>query len=73
MGFIPRPVQELRSCQKSMLKKGKGKTLALRHAPVALKYDNDDLKFAAEPGGFQETVGGNSRDVPMAAFKLVAR
>ena len=71
MGFISRPVQELRSCLKIMLKKGEGK--AIRLPPVALKGYNDNLKFAAEPGDFQVTVGGNSRDVQMTAFKLVAR
>ena len=56
-----------------MRKKGEGKPLTLRLPLVALKGYNDNLKFAAEPGDIQVTVVGNSRDVPMAAFKLVAR
>ena len=71
MRSIPRPLQELRSCQKIMRKKDEGKPLRL--PPFALTGYNGDLKFAAEPGNFQVTVGGNSRPVPMAAFKLAAR
>ena len=73
VGSISRPVSELKGFQKVLLKKGESKTLTFRLAPDALKFYNNDLKFAAEPGDFQVMVGGNSRDVQMVAFKLAAQ
>ncbi|MGY3089390.1 beta-glucosidase [Hymenobacter sp. UYAg731] len=73
VGSISRPVSELKGFQKVLLKKGESKTLTFRLAPDALKFYNNDLKFAAEPGDFQVMVGGNSRDVQMATFKLAAK
>ena len=73
VGSISRPVSELKGFQKVMLKKGESKTLTFRLAPDALKFYNNDLKFAAEPGDFQVMVGGNSRDVQMIPFKLAAQ
>ncbi|MDB5270015.1 MAG: glycosyl hydrolase [Hymenobacter sp.] len=73
VGSISRPVSELKGFQKVMLKKGESKTLTFRLAPDALKFYNNDLKFAAEPGDFQVMVGGNSRDVQTATFKLAVK
>lgn len=70
VGSITRPVKELKGFQKVMLKKGESRTLTFRLTPEDLKFYNADLKFAAEPGDFQVFVGGNSRDVQTAAFKL---
>ncbi|AHJ97420.1 beta-glucosidase [Hymenobacter swuensis DY53] len=73
VGSISRPVQELKGFQKIMLKKGESRIVSFRLTPEDLKFYNTDLKFAAEPGDFQVMVGGNSRDVQMAAFKLAAQ
>ncbi|MBO3269372.1 beta-glucosidase BglX [Hymenobacter defluvii] len=70
VGSLSRPVKELKGFQKVMLKKGESKTLTFRLSPDALKFYNNDLNFVAEPGDFQVMVGGNSRDVQMASFKL---
>ncbi|WP_210116055.1 beta-glucosidase BglX [Hymenobacter wooponensis] len=70
VGSISRPVKELKGFQKVMLKKGESRTLTFRLTPDDLKFYNTDLKFVAEPGDFQVFVGGNSRDVQMASFKL---
>ena len=70
VGSISRPVAELKSFQKVLLKKGESKTLTFRLLPEALKFYNNDLKFAAEPGEFQVMVGGNSRDVQTVPFTL---
>ena len=70
VGSISRPVKELKGFQKVMLKKGESRTLTFRLTPEDLKFYNADLQFVAEPGDFQVFVGGNSRDVQMAAFKL---
>ena len=73
VGSISRPVQELKGFQKIMLKRGESKTLTFRLTPDDLKFYNNDLKFAAEPGDFQVFVGGNSRDVQTTAFKLAGK
>jgi beta-glucosidase len=73
VGSTSRPVSELKGFQKVMLKKGESKTLTFRLTPDELKFYNNDLKFAAEPGDFQVMVGGNSRDVQMVPFKLAAK
>ncbi|GAB3573384.1 glycoside hydrolase family 3 protein [Hymenobacter daeguensis] len=73
VGSISRPVSELKGFQKVLLKRGESKTLTFRLAPDALKFYNNDLKFAAELGDFQVMVGGNSRDVQTAPFKLAAK
>ena len=70
VGSISRPVKELKGFQKVMLKKGESRTLTFRLTPEDLKFYNADLQFVAEPGDFQVFVGGNSRDVQMAEFKL---
>ncbi|QNH62530.1 beta-glucosidase BglX [Hymenobacter sediminicola] len=70
VGSISRPVKELKGFQKVLLKKGESRTLTFRLTPEDLKFYNADLKFVAEPGDFQVFVGGNSRDVQMAAFTL---
>nr|WP_262892531.1 beta-glucosidase BglX [Hymenobacter qilianensis] len=70
VGSITRPVKELKGFQKVALKKGESKTLTFRLSPDDLKFYNTDLKFVSEPGDFQVFVGGNSRDVQEAAFKL---
>ncbi|OWP62053.1 beta-glucosidase [Hymenobacter amundsenii] len=72
VGSISRPVKELKGFQKVMLKKGESRTLTFRLTPEDLKFYNNDLKFVAEPGDFQVFVGGNSRDVQTASFKLAA-
>ncbi|WP_310395384.1 beta-glucosidase BglX [Hymenobacter sp.] len=73
VGSVSRPVRELKGFQKILLKKGESKTLTFRLTPNDLKFYNDSLAFVAEPGDFQVFVGGNSRDVQTAAFKLAAR
>ncbi|QIL75300.1 beta-glucosidase BglX [Hymenobacter sp. HDW8] len=70
VGSITRPVKELKGFQKVTLKKGESKILTFRLTPDDLKFYNNDLKFLSEPGDFQVFVGGNSRDVQEAAFKL---
>jgi beta-glucosidase len=70
VGSISRPVKELKGFQKVLVKKGESRTLTFRLTPEDLKFYNADLKFVAEPGDFQVFVGGNSRDVQMASFRL---
>jgi beta-glucosidase len=73
VGSSSRPVKELKGFQKVLLRKGESRQLTFHLQPDDLKFYNDDLKFVAEPGDFEVYVGGNSRDVQMASFKLAAQ
>ena len=73
VGSSSRPVKELKGFQKVLLKKGESRQLTFHLTADDLKFYNDDLKLVAEPGDFQVLVGGNSRDVQMAAFSLTAQ
>ena len=70
VGSSTRPVKELKGFQKISLKAGESKTVSFDITVNDLKYYNYDLKFVAEPGDFKIFIGGNSRDVKEADFKL---
>jgi len=67
VGSITRPVKELKGFQKIELKAGETKTIAFKITPEDFKFYNSDLKYDWEAGEFQIMIGGNSRDVKMAA------
>ncbi|HOZ76790.1 MAG TPA: beta-glucosidase BglX [Ferruginibacter sp.] len=71
VGSITRPVKELKGFQKIELKAGESKTVEFKISVNDLKFYNSDLKFVAEPGDFKLFIGGNSRDVKEATFKLL--
>ena len=71
VGSITRPVKELKGFQKIELKAGQSKTVEFTISVDDLKFYNSDLKFVAEPGDFKIFIGGNSRDVKEASFKLL--
>ena len=71
VGSITRPVKELKGFQKIELKAGETKTVTFTIGVNDLKFYNSDLKFVAEPGDFKIFIGGNSRDVKEASFKLL--
>ncbi|MEO6491157.1 MAG: beta-glucosidase BglX [Ferruginibacter sp.] len=70
VGSITRPVKELKGFQKIELKPGESKMVSFTITANDLKFYNTDLKYVAEPGDFKIFIGGNSRDVKEAAFKL---
>ncbi|MFB6455391.1 beta-glucosidase BglX [Chitinophaga sp. Hz27] len=70
VGSITRPVKELKGFQRIALKAGESKKVTFDITETDLKFYNSDLKFVAEPGDFKVFIGGNSRDVKEAAFKL---
>lgn len=70
VGSSTRPVKELKGFQKIELKAGESKTVTFPVTVNDLKFYNYDLKFVAEPGDFNIYIGGNSRDVKKASFKL---
>ena len=71
VGSIARPVKELKGFNKIMLRKGETKRINFTIKVADLKFYNNDLVFAAEPGDFKIFVGTNSRDVQEANFTLV--
>lgn len=70
VGTSTRPVKELKGFQKLELKAGESKTVSFDITVNDLKYYNYELKYVAEPGDFKVFIGGNSRDVKEADFKL---
>jgi len=71
VGSITRPVKELKDFSKIMLQPGESKVVTFTITEETLKFYNNSLKFAAEPGDFKVFVGSNSRDVKAVDFKLV--
>lgn len=71
VGSIARPVKELKGFQKIMLKKGESKEIRFTITINDLKFYDSNLKHVAEPGDFKVFIGGNSRDVKEADFKLI--
>ena len=71
VGSITRPVKELKGFQKIDLKAGESKNVSFTISVNDLKFYNSDLKYVAEPGDFKVFIGGNSRDVKEASFKLL--
>ncbi len=71
VGSITRPVKELKGFQKIELKAGESKKVSFSISVNDLKFYNSNLKYVAEPGDFKVFIGGNSRDVKEADFKLL--
>lgn len=70
VGTSTRPVKELKDFKKVFLKAGEKREISFDISVEDLKYYNYDLKYVAEPGDFKVFIGGNSRDVKEANFKL---
>ena len=70
VGTTTHPVKELKGFQKIELKAGESKTVSFNIAASDLKFYNSNLKYVAEPGNFKLFIGGNSKDVKQADFKL---
>ena len=71
VGSIVRPVKELKGFQQIFLKKGETKTVTFFLGEDDLKFYNNELKYAAEPGDFKLFIGTNSMDTKEAGFKLI--
>ena len=70
VGSSTRPVQELKSFQKILLKAGESRQITFHLSDNDLKFYNDNLQWVAEPGEFEVLTGGNSRDVQKVSFML---
>ena len=71
VGSITRPVKELKGFKKIALKAGESRVVEFPVTVNDLKFYNYDLKYVAEPGEFRLFIGGNSRDVKEASFRLL--
>ncbi|SHK99246.1 beta-glucosidase [Chitinophaga jiangningensis] len=67
---ITRPVKELKGFQRIALKAGESRQVTFTITENDLKFYNNELKYAAEPGEFKLFIGGNSRDVKETGFSL---
>jgi beta-glucosidase len=68
---MARPVKELKGFQKVMLQPGEGKTLKFTIDEDDLKFFNNQLQYAAEPGEFHVQIGLDSQDVKQETFELL--
>ena len=71
VGSVTRPVKELKSFKKIMLKRNEEKTVSFSISEKDLRFTAADMKFRSEPGFFKIYVGTNSVDVKEAKFELV--
>ncbi len=71
VGSVTRPVKELKGFEKIFLKAGESRKVSFRITPELLKFYNYNIEFVCEPGDFEVMIGGNSRDVKKASFKLL--
>lgn len=70
VGAVVRPVKELKGFNQVYLKAGESKKIAFTIRAEDLRFYNDQLQYIFEPGEFRLYLGGNSRDLKEAAFKL---
>ena len=70
VGSISRPMKELKGFQKIALKAGESKLVEFKINTNDLRFYNSNLQHVVEPGDFKLFIGGNSRDVKEANFKL---
>src|SRR5476649_1323969 len=68
---LSRPVQELKGFQPVFLKAGESKRVTFTLAADALKFYNQQMVYAAEPGDFEVMVGLDSARVKTARFTLL--
>lgn len=71
VGSVTRPVKGLKGFEKIFLKAGESKEVSFKINSELLKFYNYNLDYVCEPGDFDVMIGGNSRDVKKATFKLL--
>jgi beta-glucosidase len=70
VGSVTRPIKELKGFQKIELQPGQSHDVTFTLKASDLAFYTAAGKWEAEPGGFKVFVGGNSRDVKEAGFRL---
>ncbi|OIU68856.1 glycoside hydrolase family 3 N-terminal domain-containing protein [Rossellomorea aquimaris] len=69
-GEVVRPLKELKAFEKICLEPGESKEVGFTLIEEQLRYHHSDLSFRSDRGTFIAYIGGNSRDVMEASFKL---
>jgi beta-glucosidase len=70
VGSVTRPVKELKGFQRVDLAPGQSREVSFTLTSADLAFYTAAGKWEAEPGAFKVFVGGNSRDVKEAGFRL---
>jgi beta-glucosidase len=70
VGSVTRPVKELKGFQKVDLQPGQSREVTFTLKASDLAFYTATGKWEVEPGAFKAFVGGNSRDVKEAGFRL---
>jgi beta-glucosidase len=73
VGSVVRPVKELKGFQQIFLKAGESKKISFTIGAADLRFYNDKLQYAYEPGEFRVFIGGNSSEVREAKFTLLPK
>jgi len=71
VGKVVRPLKELKGYKKVELQAKESRIVTFELAENQLRYWDNKLEFASDPGMFEVFVGGNSRDVLQDEFQLV--
>ncbi|XXM72973.1 glycoside hydrolase family 3 N-terminal domain-containing protein [Lysinibacillus sphaericus] len=69
-GEVVRPLKELKAFEKISLEPGESKEVCFTLTEEQLRYHHSDLTFTSDRGTFIACIGGNSKDVIEASFKL---
>lgn len=70
---VTRPVRELKGFARVTLAAGETKTVSFRITPDKLSFYNREMRRVVEPGEFEAMVGGNSVDLTVTKFEVVAK
>jgi beta-glucosidase len=70
VGSVTRPVKELKGFQKVELQPGESCDVTFTLSPADLAFYTARGRWEAEPGSFDVYIGGNSRDLKGAEFRL---
>ncbi|SET61248.1 glycoside hydrolase family 3 N-terminal domain-containing protein [Paenibacillus sp. NFR01] len=70
-GEVVRPVKELKAFKQVDLAPGESAEMIFAIEERQLRYHHSDLTVSSDPGWFDVYVGGNSRDVLAAEFRLI--
>jgi beta-glucosidase len=70
VGSVTRPLKELKGFQAVVVEPGASKEIAFELTSEDLAFFRRDMSFGPEAGEFKVYVGGNSRDVKEASFRL---
>ena len=70
VGSVTRPLKELKGFHAVVVEPGGSKEVVFELTSQDLAFFRRDMSFGAEAGEFKVYVGGNSRDVKEASFRL---